>query len=257
LRCFGARLRRARPRARGSVTPQSTTFTRGLRSDPGSEPRSFFNVRRSRCSGRRSSWSTVGTRTTFHTSRSPVWKRSSIASSLRTSSPSDFARRGRRLTSMLAESTTWLSIRSTSRVGEARIHPGRSRCSCARPWSPASHTTSSRSRSPARGVSHLAPRWFRRRRRTPDVPRYRRPWPAHQSGIPRTRGLAPGWVVSPSFQSSIPHPKAQYRHGVAGPVYSARRVALVPRSLLSFLVWLNKVEGAYQQRLGFQSLHRI
>src|SRR6266550_853257 len=72
--------------------------------------RSCFKVRSSRCSWRRSSASTVGTRTTLHTARSPAWYRSSIPSSLRASRASDFARRSRRFTSMLDESTTTFAI---------------------------------------------------------------------------------------------------------------------------------------------------
>src|SRR2546425_731479 len=66
-------------------------------------------VRSSRCNCRRSSSSTVGTRTTLHTFRSPAWYRTSMLSSLRASRPSDFARRILRLPSILYESTPPLS----------------------------------------------------------------------------------------------------------------------------------------------------
>src|SRR5207245_108079 len=108
-------------RGHGRAVPQATVFAAAPTSVPGgsqrpwfaSRPfirfatrvRSCFKVRSSRCSWRRSSSSTVGTRTTLHTARSPAWYRSSIPSSLRTSRASDFARRSRRFPSMLDEST--------------------------------------------------------------------------------------------------------------------------------------------------------
>jgi Transposase IS116/IS110/IS902 family len=70
----------------------------------------FCRRGRTGCRGLEPAGSPVGTRTTLQTWRSSTWYRSSIPSSLRASSPSDFARRSRRFTSMLDESTTTFVI---------------------------------------------------------------------------------------------------------------------------------------------------
>jgi hypothetical protein len=71
--------------------------------------RSRFAVVKARCNWRRSSSSTLGTRTIRHTFRSPATWRRSIVSNCWTSSRSVLARRCRRLTAMLDESTTQLA----------------------------------------------------------------------------------------------------------------------------------------------------
>jgi hypothetical protein len=122
--CCHARLRRVR-RADGSGAPSHCCTWSSWASTspckvsctpwPANKPlmrlmtrvRSCFAVVSSRWSCRRSSSSTLGTRTTLHTFCSPALWRSSIVRSLRTSSRSVLARRWRRLTSILAESMTW------------------------------------------------------------------------------------------------------------------------------------------------------
>ena len=67
---------------------------------------SWTNRSRSRCERRRSSSSTLGMRTTDQTWRSPRSHAINARSSIPTSIRSVFALRARRLTCMLAESTT-------------------------------------------------------------------------------------------------------------------------------------------------------
>jgi len=69
---------------------------------------SCVNAVRSRLTWRAASAATLGTCTSLHTRRSPPHTRTSIVTSFTASSRSVFARRARRLTSMLAESTTRL-----------------------------------------------------------------------------------------------------------------------------------------------------
>jgi len=71
--------------------------------------RSCISRASSRCVRRASSSSGVGSCNTDHT-RSPAWWRSSIVNSLSPSSRSVLARLARRFTSMLAASTTMLSM---------------------------------------------------------------------------------------------------------------------------------------------------
>jgi hypothetical protein len=76
--------------------------------------RSAVSVARVRGRCRAASTSQGGTWTTCHTCRSPSVHRTSMVTSLRASSRSVFARRARRDTSMLAESTTTLVTPSVS-----------------------------------------------------------------------------------------------------------------------------------------------
>ncbi len=110
--------------------------------------RSRIAVGNSRWSCQRSSSSTLGTRTTLHTFCSPARCRSSIVSHLWTSIRSVFARRWRRLTSMLVESTTWFRPHGPRGSGGARTHSGPPRSNSSSAYHPVAQSAAAPGQSP-------------------------------------------------------------------------------------------------------------
>ena len=178
--------------------PPASMPARGQRRAPGRQPPAHLighprlilrQAVRSRLTWRAASSVTVGTRTSLHTFFSPEQTRTSIRTRLSASSRSVFARRARRFTSMLAESTT--------RFADPQLRQ--------RPMNPEPLAS--------RFVTAHHRRLHRQPQPEPARPSTRSTAPRSPLATVRSHGSIPTPDVIANFQSCFPNSKATYSVG--------------------------------------------